>query len=106
MAAAWGVTGRVAEQIRNDLLQAEGITPDDQFVVCPRDHELVVAIFDEVLDFFEGIIHDASNADRFEFQTELAARHAGDVQEVIDHLVELLHLAIDDAGSAIFCPPS
>ena len=51
----------------------------------------------------ERFVDDARNADRLELQAEFAARNLRDIQEVVDHLVELLHLPIDDIRPSIGC---
>ena len=65
-------------------------------VSLERRDQLVLALFDERADRFDGLVEDVGRVQELLLQANLPAGDPRDVEQVVDQADELPHLAFDD----------
>ena len=95
-APALGVLGGVRQQVHDDLLDSRRVGPDRQGILLERRDQLVLPLFDERADRFDGLVEDVGRVHKLLLQANLPAGDPRDVEQVVNQADELSHLSFDD----------
>ena len=94
--AALGVLGRIIEQVQKDLGQPNEVGIERHRLVRQVDDQLVAVLVDHGPACFDGALEHLGQIDALFSQLDFSAADPRQVEQVVDQVDHLLHLAVDD----------
>jgi hypothetical protein len=94
-----GVLRGVDQQVRDDLREPRQVAFEGNRLRRQIDRQRVARSIDDRLRDLDRTLDDRRKLQRFTPQMELAARHARDVEQVVEQVRHLRHLPIDDVAA-------
>jgi hypothetical protein len=92
------VLGGIDQEVGQDLGDARRIAPHGDFRVGQYHAQVLLLAFNERSDLFHRRMHASPEVHLAHVEHGVAAGDARDVQQIVDQMREMAHLAIDDAA--------
>ena len=96
LAAGVGELGGVVEKVREHLREPDPVAVHDDIRARQGHRQSHLRLIEVRPAHLDGRLHDARQADRFDVEAQLAARHARHVEQIVDEADELADLPLDD----------